>query len=451
MPSNNKKTFVIAFAVATAGAAHAACELKVDSLLTTKSVNGANVAYVPKIAEDYRVTANFTITGAPNAPFKVRFEMAGQKKDVMVTNLSQGARNVTANFGRLPLDGTIPLKVTLDFDHTTGDNTLLNNIKTASFAPVGPTTKVEYFEKQTLQMTQTANVAFFNAGSLNRMLLMMGQPSTDSWQTLVSSSCTLLDAWGTHPVSASVANPGFQRVFGWDKNNPGLGGAYMVAKSKVDVKNVKINKGLINASWTQVDALDGINVFKHYKQPEDVVQSNSPEIGAFVTGALGANYRNTMTPYTAARKLFQAVVKHVTYVAPSPSHSAVAVYQNGTGDCGAFSIFFVAACRRVGIPARVACGAWVGTDAGHCWAECYIPGAGWILSDGSASDYWSPNGDYAYCFGNLFDLNLRMANMRGNTFTFGGLTTSWLQGPGLWHWGTANLNYFSRSTTVVKL
>jgi hypothetical protein len=43
--------------------------------------------------------------------------------------------------------------------------------------------------------------------------------------------------------------------------------------------------------------------------------------------------------------------------------------------------------------------------------------------------YFSETGAYAYYFGNIPDLNARHECMRGNTFTIGDITTSWLQIP----------------------
>ena len=96
------------------------------------------------------------------------------------------------------------------------------------------------------------------------------------------------------------------------------------------------------------------------------------------------------------------------------------------GDCGGFSILTVACMRNMGIPARTACGAWVG-GAGHCWSEFYLPDNGWILVRRLGRHGWSMR-SLRVRFGNQFDLNARMAFMRGNTFDAGNYETSWLQG-----------------------
>jgi len=170
----------------------------------------------------------------------------------------------------------------------------------------------------------------------------------------------------------------------------------------------------------------------YYVQPEPVVQSDDPKVADFVTKALGAQYRQNLKPYDAARRLFQAVLAHCTYSYPAEgdpderAHDAVAMIEKGLGDCGSFSLLLVALYRHIGFPARVAGGYWIGKDNSHAWSEMFFPGYGWLLSDGSAGNSLSEDGAYAYCFGNLFDLNIRYATIRGNNFRIDDIESSWL-------------------------
>jgi len=71
------------------------------------------------------------------------------------------------------------------------------------------------------------------------------------------------------------------------------------------------------------------------------------------------------------------------------------------------------------------------------------------LCDGSAANSWSEYGKFAYCFGNQFDLNARMAFMRGNTCQVGNYQTPWLQGPaGPWLEGSASVAH-SKALTFI--
>jgi hypothetical protein len=78
-----------------------------------------------------------------------------------------------------------------------------------------------------------------------------------------------------------------------------------------------------------------------------------------------------------------------------------------------------------------------GSLQGHCWCEVYFPGHGWLICDGSAGNGQCEDGEFAYYFGNIPDLNRRFANMRGNSFNIDDVKTSWLQGPFHKIWGSA--------------
>ena len=49
------------------------------------------------------------------------------------------------------------------------------------------------------------------------------------------------------------------------------------------MRNQRVNcKELRKVTWGQLDALDPINVFKFFKQPEAVIESKDPKITDFV-------------------------------------------------------------------------------------------------------------------------------------------------------------------------
>ena len=93
-------------------------------------------------------------------------------------------------------------------------------------------------------------------------------------------------------------------------------------------------------------------------------------------------------------------------------YGALATYQRGFGSCQNQALVFVALCRAVGIPARVAHGInSVGLDDvsdiedwSHSWAEFYLPNYGWIPAD--------PTGNV---FGEID--NLRLILSFGNNIT----------------------------------
>src|SRR5581483_207344 len=114
----------------------------------------------------------------------------------------------------------------------------------------------------------------------------------------------------------------------------------MTQQFTLELSNQRVDANKLRAvTWQQMDAAKANKLYKFYSYLEKVIESSDPKIAAFVTQVLGANYRKTLTPYDAARQLFQAVVKQTTYYygADRPD-TAVKVLDQGRGDCGGFSL-----------------------------------------------------------------------------------------------------------------
>jgi transglutaminase-like putative cysteine protease len=66
--------------------------------------------------------------------------------------------------------------------------------------------------------------------------------------------------------------------------------------------------------------------------------------------------------------------------------SAAEAFANRAGVCQDFAHIFIAAARSLGVPARYVSGYYLRTDtieqdAGHAWAEAFLPTLGWIAFD----------------------------------------------------------------------
>lgn len=97
-------------------------------------------------------------------------------------------------------------------------------------------------------------------------------------------------------------------------------------------------------------------------------------------------------PCKAAEKIYYYVVNNTKY---SLMHhlslnvkglpESIYIHENGYGDCSTQSLYFVAMCRAIGIPARTTGGYQMilGKEATHFWAEFYLPNYGWIPVDTS--------------------------------------------------------------------
>ncbi len=413
----------------------------------SKRVNGIEQPYTPAIGETYRIAVKYE--GNASQSFKIRFTMAGQERIVASGPVGAGTHYAAAEFGS-PLDGVIPFRVVLDSDGALPASPL--KTLNGSFTPIPPTSGIDYYEPRAVTGGQMLSFDSAASGS-NRLAMMMGQPSSDAWQTVKSASAKVTTSFGTDLLTAKpVENTGAYHVYFWDKPNVPNGPVHLYQQFRLDVSNQRVNADkLRTTTWGQLDSYKSFNIWNHYLAPETVIESNDPKIAAFVTQVLGSDYRTKMTPYDAARKLFQAVLARVTYTYPangSPDlrgQTAVAVLDTGLGDCGGFSMLLVALYRHIGIASRTSCGVWLGFDAGHCWTEFWLPGFGWIVADGSLGNQLSEDGSYAYYFGNIPNLNARAAVMRGNTFNIGDQKWSWLQSPQFSSQG-ASLSAFAGAT-----
>ncbi|HEX2953931.1 MAG TPA: transglutaminase domain-containing protein [Bacillota bacterium] len=139
----------------------------------------------------------------------------------------------------------------------------------------------------------------------------------------------------------------------------------------------------------QVDSSYGTKAISKYLQAENGIEVGHPQM-VEVINRLGLE---SDTPKDKARKIFAFVTDKLDYRMDfSRKAGALKALQTGWGRCEDYAMLFVALCRTAGVPARVAYGFRIeqgemrGThislnDAGHAWAEAYLPGVGWISVD----------------------------------------------------------------------
>ena len=404
----------------------------IQKVYTVQHTPTGDVPYTPKVGETYSVAVDFTVIGAASKAYSVNLRLADVTFNAAVTDLTPGQKHISRDWD-VPLDDVIPIEATILPPGPVRKGVVLS--MSSTFTPVPPTAALDFYDPVTLKGTQTS-IYTIAANGLYEFEFLGGCPFTDGWQTALTTSCTVNGGTlASQPMSTVYPCP----LYFYSGKKLKDHQLEFQEDFTVKVSAQRVNPTLLRkVTWTDIDALQGINIFKYFEQPETVIQSKDPVIVNFVQGALGgSNYRSKYSPYDACRKVFQAVVKHCNYFYPKPgqtdirAQNAVQMVQTGTGDCGSFSMLLVACYRCMGIPARTACGAWIGTDAGHCWSEMWFPGAsgGWVVTDGSLSDLTSTTGDYAYYFGYVPDLNARFAIMRDNSFQVDNAQANWLQGP----------------------
>ena len=91
------------------------------------------------------------------------------------------------------------------------------------------------------------------------------------------------------------------------------------------------------------------DLYVKHIQPEDLVQSDSPEI---VSKAQSIT-QGIMDIHDQVSKIYGFVTSHVRYSHEEQERGALWALTNGTGDCSEYSYLFVALCRAAGIPARL--------------------------------------------------------------------------------------------------
>ncbi|MBI1756186.1 MAG: transglutaminase domain-containing protein [Fimbriimonas ginsengisoli] len=493
--SFNTKLAAIGLTAALVTSASATVEFKITKAYTCQVTGGKIVPYTPMIGEAYNLAVEYDLTGGPaKHNYLISFTMGSENIEYEVKSLTDGHYTYYATF-QPPLDGKIPFSVQIDpkdaanggvgatrphptFRVRVWEEDVVSRVPLeidggaahGSFKPRPPSTSIETFDPVNVLATQSEFFSF-TPGIITRLALMIGTPETGVWQKVVKDTCKLETGLGDEFLkSRPVQNPSFAGIYFWDKAVPNRK-VSLIRQTTMVLSNLRVDADkLRTVTWKRMNEIQGLDYFHFYTRPQDtdihipgetaenVIESTDPKIAKFVTEALGDDYKSKYNPYDAARKVFRAVVRRVKYTYPKKGEpdkrgkTAVAVLDTGLGDCGGFSIALVACFRHMGIPARTSYGAWLGQDAGHCWAELYFPDHGWILADGSAANGVSEDGAFAYYFGNSNNQNARYAVARVNTFNEKDIWTAWLQGPAYpWCWGTAKVTGWESHTFLLDL
>lgn len=412
-----------------------ACQIKITNLRMC-DVHG-NPAAWSYSAPSYGVRVDWSVVGSPSAPYQVKFAM-GDAVPIVFSGYSGAGTYWSFCELSYPTLFTVPVTVTIDPGKVSGNTTPTLSTKTLDFAASPPATAVTYYAPATLYGSQTMTVPV-RSGVVGKLVMLLGKPTTDTFQKVLSGACPGGKLVTTQPTGYPVYEEALL--------NKGTGAYSFSQTFEVVSSNVACNLSLIRSTWAQMDSLK--TSMKSYLAAEGPVETSDPAIVAFTKASLPSNYRTTMTPLQTAERLFQAVVRAITYRTPY-TVDASTVFKTKLGDCGGMTNLYNACLRLVGIPCRMVDGWW--TDkVTHCWTEIYFYGAGWIPADASLSRKFSPACNTLSFFGYSPDSNQRCAVCRTETLDAADFSASFLQIGDFFYWYSGTPPMVGAMTTSLSL
>jgi transglutaminase-like putative cysteine protease len=423
---------------------------------------------VPEVGAVQMLEVDWTPPHVPSGPFLVRVGIPGANIDTTVGNskfpIRAGAKqvlmvplNIPGDSSRpIPLDGPIPFQVTIDPTGASGIAGLPYVIDGA-YTPVPPAAVIEAYQSQS-RVAGIGVQASITAGMGATCTLFMGNPIDTNHQTVQS---ILSNSWSVYRGQTQIAQGSFsmtttglrppfyaQSMSQW---LPGATAMQAQVRVQLMLSRVRVNRDILDQiTWDELaTGVAGEPDLSLYLGADAVNDPSDPSIAAFVSQVLGADWKRTMLPYTAARKLFVAVSNAITYqggtaAKPTPS-TAVAALAAGWGDCGDYGMLLTTVLRAIGIPARIEYGQWPTGGGTHVITQFWMPGAAWIPADATSSSTLFPKSGYPYFFGNVPALDVWVGFGFGNDYQGDGLKLSWVEGPGFAN--VTNVNVTSWNVT----
>lgn len=406
-----------------ASAAWGQCDLRISQ---AGPCLGDGTPGTPAVGDIYGLRVTVAVQGTPTAPFRIKWTIANRTIYYDNISVGPGSGYWWTMLIWMSLDGPIPWSVTLDPDNVAGDTDLANNTVSGVFEPIVPERAVELYAPRTLFGVLSATEQYGNrSGTIDLYSKLFGVPSTHGTQQALSFEAP---AGGVFVTTEPYGRVIYEII----RRNAAAGTYTDTSKFRVRAHNMRVNPTLLRGATWEALAAEGPE-WSIWTEPDDWCQSESPEVAGFVARSLPENYRSSLTPYDAARKLHMAVAKELRYLSPPTAGDAVGVLREKTADCGGFTTLLVAALRHIGIPSRGIGGFWQGSSQWHVRVEFHLPRVEWIVADPTSSDGDDANGDYAHHFGQIFDGN-RFATMDvGFKHVRDYLTFGNLQVPN-WYW-----------------
>lgn len=375
------------------------CDLQITSAGPCL-VNG--ISGIPNVGDAYGLNVYLNVKGTPAQPFRIKWTIANVTYYYNNISIGPGSGYWWDFIWWLNLDDAIPWSVTVDPDGVSGDTNLVNNTASGTFTPVPPVEVTELYAPRLMGGIETSDLRFQpGSGTIPNLWVVFGSPTSHGAQQVLSVT-------GPSNAASIITPPYGIPVFALAWTNTPAGTFKESVSFTAQLNNMRVNPTILRSvTWANMDAMT--TNWTQWLAPDSWAESTNALIAGFVQQSLPANYRSTLTPYDTARTLHKAVAKKLSYGLVTDA-DAVTVLQNGVANCGGFSALLTACLRNVGIPARLISGfwqgdTWQGDDQVHIRVEFYLPGAGWMVADPTASHTFDPTGTYAYDFGFVPDAN----------------------------------------------
>lgn len=393
--------------MAVAASGWAQCTLKIDSVRPCD--REGNPTELRLGDPYYGVRVDWTVIGKPKKPYIVAFRMADRTDSLQAGFAMQPGQYFGFAYFAMPLDGPIPVEVTLDPKHVSGDRQAAGHVSQTAFTPDPPAAPVEYFEPKKLDAWQEMTLVAAPKSDYDHLSLLLGTPTSATSQVVLKD--------GGVPGATTATCAPYAYPYLRDKIEHPEGDRFSVEhRFTVQASNVRTNLASVMSDWSVYDDLP--DEAQPYLLPENTIESNNPAIRRYMQTTLPPDWRKSTTPLAAAKALFLRVSKDVSYREPAES-DALTVLKTKRGDCAGMSMLYIACLRAIGIPARLVSGWTLGEDQWHCWSEMYVPKVGWVPQDVTRCNDISRAGKYAYDFATVTDLNERVSVARGSKFDVG--------------------------------
>ncbi|RYG27739.1 hypothetical protein EON81_29670, partial [bacterium] len=210
-----------------------------------------------------------------------------------------------------PIDGPVPIEVEVDAAGMSGDTNVANNRLSSTYTPIYPARALEFYGDKRMEILESRWARFApNSGTIGRIEYLFADPCTTSSQGPNTDYVPPANSqrFVTNPNGTAVYRAQWLNLDTATTNRP-----YAAETFKTTLRNSRVNPNEMNkVPWTAIDApLDAETAI--WRRSESWVATSAPEITELINLCLPANYRQTMTPWEAAKRLFLGPAKRLTY------------------------------------------------------------------------------------------------------------------------------------------